>query len=117
MTESNSTIDLSIDVNQDGVSDELLAATQEVYAFHEAQMKRLQANEITYEAYTIAGETANLQLEARLPLSDRAKQIVAQIDEIADEVELRKLSEELNQDPTYTKVNEAQSKVYKQLGL
>lgn len=131
MTQSKSTIDLSIDVNQDGVSDELLAATQEVQAFHKAQLERLQANEIAYEAYSIAGTTANLQLEARLPFSDRAKQILVQQHQIVEELnekyslgggealeaELGKLSEELNQDPSYLRVIEAQSKVYKQLSL
>ncbi|KAM3100611.1 hypothetical protein ACKFKF_11320 [Phormidesmis sp. 146-12] len=143
-TNQSNIINIDIDVDRDGVSDQLLEATLQTQNFIEAETKRLQANQgsneqadqIVYEAYSAAARNANLQLEARLPFSDQVKQALAkmrQIDEKVSkydnrplnareqqEVELlvarnREISQSIDQDPTLLKVNEAQSKVYAEI--
>ncbi len=138
-------INLDIDVDRDGVSDQLLAATLQTQNFVEAETKRWQANrgsdalanQMADEAYNATARNANLQLEARLPFSNQVKQTLGKMqtnDEIIQrrydnrtlnpteqqEVERlisinRKLSESIAQDPTLLKVNAAQSKVYAEI--
>lgn len=141
--QSNNIIDISIDVNQDGVSDQLLEETQKVQAFQDAELERFRsiaestdgpedpALAVAYEAYSTAATAANIQLEARLPLSDNARSILAKIyqlvqqyeqhtapygevspEQSAIEAELRQFSEELDQDSSYVEVLEAQRKVF-----
>lgn len=138
-------IDLDIDVDRDGVSDQLLAATLQTQNFIEAETKRWQANRGTDElanqmadqAYNATARNANLQLEARLPFSNQVKQALAQMQKIDAEIQTkydnrtlnareqqeverlvsrnRELSQSIAQDPTLIKVNAAYSKVYAEI--
>jgi hypothetical protein len=137
---STGIIDISIDANQDGVSDELLAETLKVQAIADAENERLQAIDSTddeafesfYEVYSATITAANIQLVERLPWDDDVRQILAQLDQVGDqyelyldspygeggpeqsaiEAELRQLGEKLDQNPNYLEVIDAQQKVY-----
>lgn len=136
-------IDLSIDVNQDGVSDQLLEETRKIQAIQEAALERLRAVESTegpiyeqaYETYLNTATEAGMQLEARLPWSDNARQMLALGRELAEQYEQfdagwgeggpeqtaleARMVQEGNlrdQEPSMVAVNEAQSKVYEALG-
>ena len=136
--QSTDIIDLSIDVNQDGVSDQLLEATQQNQAYLQAELERIQAigidepgYEKAYETYLANTTAANRQLDARMPYSDNVKQAVVQIDQLvaqydqyhepygeggpeqsAIEAKLRQISERVNQDSSLLAVTNAQIKVY-----
>lgn len=131
-------IDLSIDVNQDGVSDQLLEATQQTQAYQQAELERLQAISVdepgyekAYETYLANATAANRQLDARMPYSDNVRQAVVQIDQLVAqynqyrepygeggpeqsdlEAKLRQISESLEQDSSLSEVTNAQIKVY-----
>lgn len=131
-------IDLSVDANQDGISDQVLAEIQRTNAIHEALNARYQAssengefNEAVYEEYSAANLEANMQLEARMPFPEDARQTLnqfhkvgAQYDERIREfgeddpealvllTELRQLSEQLDQNAGFVEVVEAMQKVY-----
>ncbi|KAM3090617.1 hypothetical protein ACKFKG_28960 [Phormidesmis sp. 146-35] len=140
-TNQSNIINLDIDVDRDGVSDQLLDATLQTQNFIEAETKRWQANrgsdeqanQIADEAYGAAVRNANLQLEARLPFSDRVKQGLAEMQQVDKEIQKydnrplnaselkevdlldaknREISQTFNQEPGYLKVIEAQGKVY-----
>lgn len=131
-------IDLSIDVNQDGVSDQLLEATQQTQAYQQIELERLQAigvdepgYEMAYETYLANTTAANLQLDARMPYSDNVRQAVVQIDQLVAqyeqyrepygeggpeqsvlETQMRQISESISQDSSLLEVTNAQIKVY-----
>jgi hypothetical protein len=138
-------IDLSVDVNQDGVSDELLSAMEKVIVTEAEWFKRVEAaglnsdgtyNEQAYEEYTAAITEANMELEARLPWSDNARQMLALGFELAEQYEQytnsswgeggpeqTALEERMvlegnlrDQEPSIVAVLEAQTKVYEFLG-
>jgi hypothetical protein len=146
-------IDLSIDVNQDGISDQLLAATQESIAIEAAARERLLAttntdpnfnesfDEQAYEIYLAIAQGANMQLAARMPYSENAKQMIARGFELADqydrlyvgegpvkwgmggpeqtalEAEMTREGELRDNEPSIRASNEAQTKVYQFLGI
>jgi hypothetical protein len=145
-SKGGNTIDINIDANKDGISDQLLEATIQTQAFIEAENKRFQANarkdfdpltDPVYKASQAAMKNANLQLQARLPYSDKVKQALAALQRGTDEIqskydnrtlnakELReyeilnvksaKISQTIEKDPTLIKVNEAQGKVYDEI--
>jgi hypothetical protein len=138
--QSNDIIDIRTDANQDGLPDRLLAEMQKLKAFQDAEFARLQAVDSTddqavmraVEAQNASVESANIQFLARLPFSDNARQIMAQMERVneqrqsyldveygqggpeqsAIEAELRQLSGKLDQDASVSEVAEAQQKVY-----
>lgn len=143
-SQSTSMIDIRTDANQDGLPDELLAETQKLQAFSDAEFAHMQSADSTdeqavmraIEAQNIAVEAANIQFAARLPYSDNVKQIMAQSDQARNRLdlyiaergedgpeysalvaELNRLSEQIGQEASYVEVVEAQRKVYDFLGL
>jgi hypothetical protein len=138
------TIDLDIDVNKDGISDQLLEATLQNQNFIEAETKRYlakrsndeQANQVLDKAYQAATTKANLQLQARLPFSNKAKQALAAQQRVVDEInnyqnriqnakaqkqsellyaKLREVSKPLDNEPSLLRVQAAQEKVYAEI--
>jgi hypothetical protein len=145
-SKGGNTIDIDIDVNKDGISDQLLEATLQTQAFIDAETKRWQANarpdidpltDPAYKAYQAAATNANLQLQARLPYSNKVKQVLAALQRINEDTqskydnrtlnakELReretldakylKISGSIQQDPSYLKVTAAHGKVYDEI--
>ena len=135
--QSSDIIDLSIDVNNDGISDQLLAESQKTYAFVEEVMEPLEAlsesdptyEQVSQESFELA-TAAYSQLEARMPYSDNAKQLLAESDDLEKQYEslimegtvegpalsaledkMLQLSDELKQDSSYLEVLEAKLKV------
>jgi hypothetical protein len=110
-------IDLNIDADGDGVPDQLLAVMK---TFNKAMGSAKTPQE--YEA-------ALQNMESRLPYSDRVRQLQAQqknlqkqIGTVSNETQgqaiyrqLDSLQQEIFKDPSYTKVQEAMSKVYSKL--
>jgi hypothetical protein len=112
----SNTIDLSIDANNDGVSDQLLAEMQ--------KFRKVIATATGPEQY----QAAYQRLEDRMPYSNNVKQLQAQQRQLQKQLEssngrnneqgyrqLSALQEKMYQDPSYTKVQEAMSKVYRKL--
>jgi hypothetical protein len=111
----SNTIDLSIDANQDGVSDQLLAEMQ--------KFRKVIATATRSEEY----QAAYQRLEDRMPYSNNVKQLQAQQRQLQKQLEssngnneqgyrqLSALQEKIYKDPSYTKVQEAMGKVYRQL--
>jgi hypothetical protein len=140
-SKGNNTINLDIDTNRDGVSDQLLEATLQNQNFVEAETKRYlakrgsdeQANQVLDKAYQAATTNAYLQLQARLPYSNKAKQALAAQQRVVDEInnyqnriqnakaqkqsellyaKLREVSKPLDNEPSLLKIQAAQQKVY-----
>lgn len=139
-------IDLSIDVNQDGVSDQLFEELKKIDVLEEELFRPYQESadengnydEGTQEAMEAANdiiEEAKLQLEARLPYSDNARQMIALGDKLVEQyVKLNpvwgeggpeqtaleaKLVQDSNlrdQEPTIVAIKEAYLKVYMAFG-
>lgn len=132
-------IDLSVDVNQDGISDQLLAEMQKNQAIHDALFERYRAsagpndtfNEAAYEEYSAAALEANRQLEARMPYPDNIRPVLNQFNQVGEQyeeyiqefgedtpealallTELRQLSDQLHQDAGFSEVVEETQKVY-----
>jgi hypothetical protein len=112
----SNTIDLSIDADKDGVSDQLLVEMR--------KFRKVIATATGPEQYQAAFQ----QLEARMPYSDNVKQLQAQQRQLQKQLEssnggnneqsyrqLSALQEKMYQDPSYTKVQEAMSKVYRKI--
>jgi hypothetical protein len=110
------TIDLSIDANNDGVSDQLLVEMQ--------KFRKVIASASAPEQYQAAFQ----KLEDRMPYSNNVKQLQAQQRQLQKQMEaangeyneqryrqLSALQEKMFKDPSYTKVQEAMSKVYQKL--
>ncbi len=133
--DQNGVINLDIDVNGDGIADQLLEADQQRFDAQDATMKQFQAqaqrnepNPIDINA-TIA--KLNSQYIARLPYSSQVKQafaednrIIAQLNKLppndqkrraALEAKQSQLYQKYSQDPSYIKVEQAQQKVYKEI--
>jgi hypothetical protein len=134
-TDQNGVINLDIDVNGDGISDQLLEADQQRFDAQDATMKQFQAqaqrnepNPIDINA-TIA--KLNSQYTARLPYSSQVKQalaednrIIAQLNKLPQNDQKRRaaleakqlqLYQKYSQDPSFIKVEQAQQKVYKEI--
>jgi hypothetical protein len=112
----SNTIDLSIDANKDGVSDQLLVEMQ--------RFRKVIASASGPEQYQAAFQ----KLEERMPYSQNVKQLQAQQRQLQKQMEganggyneqryrqLSALQEKMYKDPSYTKVQEAMSKVYQKL--
>ncbi len=111
----SNTIDLSIDANKDGVSDQLLAEMQ--------KFRKVIATATRSEDY----QAAYQRLEDRMPYSNNVKQLQAQQRQLQKRLEsgngnneqgyrqLGALQEKMYKDPSYRKVQEAMSKVYRKL--
>jgi hypothetical protein len=109
-------IDLSVDANKDGVSDQLLVEMQ--------KFRKVIASASGPEQYQAAFQ----KLEARMPYSNNVKRLQAQQRQLQKQLEganggyneqsyrqLSALQEKMYKDPSYTKVQEAMSKVYQKL--
>lgn len=134
---SSDIIDLSVDVNNDGLSDQLLAESQKTYAYVEEVMEPVEAlsesdpryEQVSQKSFALA-TIAYSQLEARMPYSDNARQLLAESDDIETQYEalilknivggpelsaledkMFQLSDELKQDSSYLEVLEAKLKV------
>ncbi len=136
-TDRNGVINLDIDVNQDGISDQLLEADQQRLDAQDATVKQYQAqaarNEPEQSRIDINAtiEKLNSQYTARLPYSSQVKQlfaeekrIVAQLNNLpqsdqksrrALEARQAQLYPKYSQDPSYIKVENAQKKVYEEI--
>ncbi len=110
----SNTIDLSIDANKDGVSDQLLVEMQ--------KFRKVIASASGPEQYQAAFQ----KLEERMPYSQNVKQLQAQQRQLQKQLEgsgyneqsyrqLSALQEKMFKDPSYTKVQAAMSKVYQKL--
>jgi hypothetical protein len=139
-------IDLSIDVNQDGVSDQLFEELKKIQVLNDESFRLYQevANEDgtfddggqeAIEASNAILTEAAMQLEARLPWSDNARQMIALGSELAEQymqfdagwgegspeqtaLEAKMVQEGnlRDQEPSIVAVNEAYTKVYEALG-
>jgi hypothetical protein len=112
----SNTIDLSIDANKDGVSDQLLAEMQ--------KFRKVITTATRSEDY----QAAYQKLEDRMPYSNNVKQLQAQQRQLQKQLEssngvnneqgyrqLSALQEKMYRDPSYSKVQEAMSKVYRKI--
>jgi hypothetical protein len=133
--DQNSVINLDIDVNGDGISDQLLEADQQRFDAQDATMKQFQAQAQRNEPNPIdinaTLEKLNRQYTARLPYSSQVKQafaednrIIAQLNKLpqndqkrraALEAKQMQIYQKASQDPSYIKVEQAQLKVYKEI--
>jgi hypothetical protein len=114
--DKSNTIDISIDANKDGVSDQLLVEMQ--------KFRKVIANASAPEQYQAAFQ----KLEERMPYSSNVKQLQAQQRQLQKQMEanngeyneqryrqLSSIQEKIYKDPSYTKVQNAMSKVYQKL--
>jgi hypothetical protein len=133
--DQNSVINLDIDMNGDGISDQLLEADQQRFDAQDATIKQFQAQAQRNEPNPIdinaTIEKLNSQYTARLPYSSQVKQlfaeekrIVAQLNNLpqsdrksraALEAKQMQIYQKASQDPSFIKVENAQRKVYKEI--
>lgn len=131
----NGVINLDIDVNRDGISDQLLEAEQQRFDAQDATIKQYQAQAQRNEPNPIdinaTIEKLNSQYTARLPYSSQVKQlfaeekrIVAQLNNLpqsdqksraALQAKQTQIYQKASQDPSFIKVEQAQRKVYKEI--
>jgi hypothetical protein len=137
----NSVINLDIDVNRDGISDQLLAATQQKLDIQEVAQKQFQAkiertsseeamNALIEELNTINVRIGS-QFNARMPYSGQVKRLFAEENRIIEQMSRLQPSQKdrykaldskkiqiyqkYSQDPSYIKVEEAQRKAYNEI--
>jgi hypothetical protein len=134
--EKNGVFNLDIDVNRDGISDQLLDETQQFFDSQEKLDKDYQATstpelseqrqEDLLRDYQAAREARGRQYTARLPYSNRVRQLQAeelrvvgrlnQLDQSDKQgrktlqAKIMQISQEYTRDPSYIKVEEAQRK-------
>jgi hypothetical protein len=137
----NSVINLDIDVNRDGISDQLLAATQQKLDIQEVAQKQFQAKverTSSEEAMNVLIEELNSinvrigsQFNARMPYSGQVKRLFAEENRIIEQMsrlqpsqkdrykaldsKKNQIYQKYSQDPSYIKVEEAQRKVYNEI--
>jgi hypothetical protein len=112
----SNTIDLSVDADGDGVSDQLLVEMR--------KFRKVIADAKSSDEY----QSAYQRLEDRMPYSNNVKQLQAQQRQLQKQLEsgngnmneqsyrqLSALQEKIYRDPSYTKVQQAMSKVYRKL--
>jgi hypothetical protein len=137
VADQNSVINLDIDVNRDGISDQLLEADQQRLDAQEATMKQFQTqaarNDPAQATIDVNAtiEKLNSQYTARLPYSSQVKQligeesrIVAQSNKLAQSdkkgrdalgAKQSQIYQKLSRDPSYIKVEQAQRRVYEEI--
>jgi hypothetical protein len=131
-------IDIDIDRNRDGISDQLLAATQQHLDIRGAAQKRFEAQlqrdpnfdmEAGIKAINALADKLSRELTARMPYTNRVKQLFAEENRIVVQLgklqpsqkqeykalEARKIQiyQEYSRDPSYVKIEQAQTKVYR----
>jgi hypothetical protein len=137
----NSVINLDIDVNRDGISDQLLAATQQKLDIQEVAQKQFQAkvertsSEAAMNALIEELNTINVrigsQFNARMPYSGQVKRLFAAENRIIEqmsrlqpsqkdrykalEAKKAQIYQKYSQDPSYIKVEEAQRRTYNEI--
>ncbi|MFM2432834.1 MAG: hypothetical protein RLZZ511_4048 [Cyanobacteriota bacterium] len=131
----NRTIDLSIDVNRDGISDQLLEAAQANLDAQDAAWKQFQIDiqrnpSLSTDAINALSAKIGEDFNARMPYSDRVKQLFAeekraleQFSKLTPQQQERnqaaiaakqaELYRKYSQDPSFIRVEQAQRKVYK----
>jgi hypothetical protein len=137
----NGPIDLNIDVNRDGISDQFLEAAQQNLDAQEQSEKEYQAkvrrNLPDQEAsrlskeYDARSQKIGRELTDRMPYSKQVKQLFAEAERISEQINKLPQSDKKNrealekkstqiyqkysQDPSYIRVEQAQRKVYKEI--
>jgi hypothetical protein len=137
----NGPLDLNIDVNRDGISDQFLEAAQQNLDAQEQSEKEYQAkvrrNLPDQEAsrlskeYDARSQKIGRELTDRLPYSNRVRQLFAEAERISEQINKLPESDKKNrealgrksnqiyqkysQDPSYITVEQAQRKVYKEI--
>jgi hypothetical protein len=129
----NSVINLDIDVNRDGISDQLIEGEQELLEANEAAQKQFQIdikrNPKSGDEIVIALNNFNAKLfsdfNARMPYSKQAKQLMAEENRLYNQLsklpsdgqeakllqaKLNPISQKIRQDPSVLKVEEARRK-------
>jgi hypothetical protein len=112
--DKSNTIDLSVDADNDGIPDQLLAEMQ--------KFRKVIDGAKSSEEY----QSAYQRLEDRLPYSSNVKRLQAQQRQLQKQLEngkfdensyskLSALQEKIYKDPSYTKIQEAMSKVYRKI--
>jgi hypothetical protein len=137
----NSPINLDIDVNRDGVADQLVEAIQQLLDAGEAAQKEFQAKVARYPAgqspdtLVIELNALNVKirsdLDARLPYSSQVKQLFAEDARIIEQLNklqpsqtketaalqarLTQISQKFSRDPSVAKVDAAKNKAYAEI--
>jgi hypothetical protein len=126
----NRVIDLSIDVNRDGISDQLLETAQENLDAREAAQK--QSQNLGTDAEINALSKLREEFDARMPYSDQVRKLLAEEQRVSEQFGkltpqeqdrnhaaiLAKQAEryqKYSQDPSYIRVEQARSKVYEEI--
>jgi hypothetical protein len=129
VADQNSVINLDIDVNRDGISDQLLEVAQQNLDAQEAAAKKSQA-EPGFDANPVYTKLGN-EFNARMPYSNQVKQLFAEERRILEQfgklakpdqksldtlvAKQAQISQKVSRDPSYIKVEQAQRKVYKEI--
>jgi hypothetical protein len=127
------TIDLSVDVNQDGISDLLLIAAQQHLDFQNETMKRYQASANSLgsntQDFNDVIQAAGREFRARKPYSVEVHQLMDEVDRAIDslhknsdpiaskvlQTRMSQIDKKIARDPSYIKVEEAEKKVYQEI--
>jgi hypothetical protein len=139
--DKNGVFNLDIDVNRDGISDQFLDAAQQFLDSQEKAFKDYQAaatpklseqatNQL-FRDYEAAHKERDQQYAARFPYSSRVRQLQAEELRVVErlnqldqsdkqgrktlEARIMQISQEYTRDPSYIKVEEAQTKVFKEI--
>jgi hypothetical protein len=131
---ANNMIDIDIDRNRDGISDQLLEATQQYLDIRGAAQKQFEAQlqrdpDLGMEAINALTDKLGREFNARMPYTNRVKQLFAEENRIvvqlgklqpsqkqeykALEAKQMQIYQKYSRDPSYIKVEQAQKKVYK----
>jgi hypothetical protein len=131
---ANTMIDIDIDLNRDGISDKLLEATQQYLDIRGAAQKQFEAQlqrdpDLGMEAINALTDKLGREFNARMPYTNLVKQLFAEENRIVVQLgklqpsqkkeykalEARKIQiyQEYSRDPSYVKIEQAQTKVYR----
>jgi hypothetical protein len=129
VADQNGVINLDIDVNRDGISDQLLEVAQQFFESQEAASQRSQT-EPGFDANPLYAKLSD-DFNARMPYSNQVKQLFTEERRIleqfgksakSDQKSLDALAakqaqiyQKVSRDPSYIKVEAAQRKVYKEI--
>jgi hypothetical protein len=127
--DQNGVVNLDIDVNRDGISDQLLEVAQQFFESQEAASQRSQT-ERGFDANPLYAKLSD-DFNARMPYSNQVKQLFAEEKRILEQFGKSKKSDQksldalaakqaqiyqkVSRDPSYIKVEAAQKKVYKEI--
>jgi hypothetical protein len=128
-TDQNGVVNLDIDVNRDGISDQLLDVAQQFFESQEAASQRSQT-EPGFDANPLYAKLSD-DFNARMPYSNQVKQLFAEERRILEQfgksaksdqksldaiaAKQAQIYQKVSRDPSYIKVEAAQRKVYKEI--